>query len=185
LQEKILETVQSYHTQYPLRRGIQREELKSKLKFSARAFNVVINRLIVDRLLTDYATVIAKPEHEVWFDNGQKAKVQSLMRKFEQNPYSPPSVKNLQAEVNEEIQNALIESGQLVAVSPDVLFRKQDYDFMVDRIRAEIRQKERITLGEVRDLFNTSRKYAQAILEHLDAIGVTVRAGDVRTLKGK
>jgi selenocysteine-specific elongation factor len=185
LREKILQTVVSYHTQYPLRRGIPREELKSRLRLSPRAFNAVLNKLINDNFLSDHSTLIAKHEHEVRFDPGQEAKVQALMRKFEQNPYSPPSVKELQAEVNEEIQNALIESGLLVAVSPDVLFRKQDYDVMVNRIKQEIHQKGKITLGEVRDLFNTSRKYAQALLEHLDAIGVTVRAGDFRTLKSK
>ena len=107
------------------------------------------------------------------------------MQKFEQNPYSPPTVKEVQAEMGEEILNALIEFSRLVVVSSDVLFRRQDYDVMVDRIQQEIRQKGRITLSEVRDLFNTSRKYAQAILEHLDAIGVTIRTGDFRTLKQK
>ena len=183
--EKILQTVESYHQNYPLRRGIQREELKSRLKLSTRAFNAILNKLVTDRFLTDRSTLIAKPEHDIRFDNVQESKVQSLLRKFEQSPYSPPSVKQLQIEVNEEIQNALIESGRLVVVSPDVMFRKQDYDVMVDKIQQEIRQKGSITLGEVRDLFNTSRKYAQALLEHLDAIGITVRAGDFRTLKSK
>jgi selenocysteine-specific elongation factor len=56
---------------------------------------------------------------------------------------------------------------------------------MVDRIKKEILQKEKITLSEVRDLFGTSRKYAQALLEHLDANGVTLRNGDYRQLKKK
>ena len=185
LHEKILQMVESYHRHYPLRRGIPREELKSKMKLSARAFNVFLNRLINDHSLTEYSTVIAKPEHEVRFDPGQQAQVQSLMQQFEHNPFSPPGSKELQAELNEEIQNALIESGQLLAVSPDVFFRKQDYDLMVARIRQEIQRKGSITLAEVRDLFKTSRKYAQALLEHLDAAGVTVRAGDSRILKGK
>jgi selenocysteine-specific elongation factor len=43
-----------------------------------------------------------------------------------------------------------------------------------------LRQKGQISLAEVRDLFQTSRRYAQALLEHLDAIGVTVRDGDFR-----
>jgi selenocysteine-specific elongation factor len=54
---------------------------------------------------------------------------------------------------------------------------------MVSGIRQKILQKETITLSEVRDLFDTSRKYAQALLEHLDSVGVTVRDGDVRRLK--
>jgi len=37
----------------------------------------------------------------------------------------------------------------------------------------------------VRDLFNTSRKYAQALLEQLDQTGVTMRDGDFRKLRKK
>jgi selenocysteine-specific elongation factor len=56
---------------------------------------------------------------------------------------------------------------------------------MVDKIEKQIQQKDKIALGEVRDLFNTSRKYAQALLEHLDSIGLTIRDGDFRKLKKK
>jgi selenocysteine-specific elongation factor len=185
MQEKILQTVESYHRQHPLRRGIPREELKSKAKLSTRAFTAVIHRLIVDHLLMDYNAVIARPEHEVRFDLSQQAQVRALLEKFEKNPYSPPSVKELQAEVSEELLNALVDMNEFVNVSPDVVFRKQDYDLMVAKIKDEIGQKERITLGEVRDIFSTSRKYAQALLEHLDAIGVTVRDGDFRRLRQK
>jgi selenocysteine-specific elongation factor len=183
LRERISQTIESYHRNYPLRRGIPREELKSKLKLSSRAFNASINKLIADGFLTDQSAFLAKPEHEVKFDSGQQAKVDGLMHKFEQSPYSPPSVKECQSEAGEEILDALIELGQLTLVSSDIIFRKQDYDFMVRSIKKEIEQKERITLGGVRDLFHTSRKYAQSLLEHLDMIGITVRDGDFRKLR--
>jgi selenocysteine-specific elongation factor len=185
LRQKVMEIVVSHHKTYPLRRGIPREELKSRLKLSPPVFNALLKKLITEHLLTDHSTLLAKPEHEIQFDSGQQAKVQELMRKFEQSPFSPPGVKELQTEVDQEILNALIESNQLITVSSDVVFRKQDYDLMVDRIKKEIQQKEKITLSEVRDLFSTSRKYAQALLEHLDALGVTVREGDFRRLKKK
>jgi selenocysteine-specific elongation factor len=185
LQTKTLQMVESYHKSYPLRRGIPREELKSKLKLSARAFNALIARLTADRSLTDHAAFLARPEHEVRFDSGQQASVQALMRKFEQNPYAPPSVKECQAEAGEELLNALIEQGELIPVSSEVIFRRQDYDRLVDRIRKELQQKEKITLAETRTLFDTSRKYAQALLEHLDATGLTIREGDFRKLKRK
>jgi selenocysteine-specific elongation factor len=50
------------------------------------------------------------------------------------------------------------------------------------KIRAKLTENRRITLAEVRDLFNTSRKYAQALMEHLDAKGITTRDGDFRKL---
>jgi selenocysteine-specific elongation factor len=181
--QKILEIVESYHKTYPLRRGIPREELKSRLKLSSRAFNALMTNYLSRNILKDSNHFLAKPEHEIRFDSGQQAKIQALTRKFEQNPFSPPGIKDLQQEAGEEILNALIESNELIAVSSDVIFRRQDYDLMVDKIRKEIEQKDRIALSEVRDLFNTSRKYAQALLEHLDAIGVTVRDGDFRKLR--
>ena len=54
---------------------------------------------------------------------------------------------------------------------------------MVARVQAALANKGQITLAEVRDMFNTSRKYAQALLEHLDATGLTRRDGDFRKLK--
>jgi len=185
LQQQVMEIIDSYHEAYPLRRGIPREELKSRLKLSARVFNALITNYYLRNILKDSNNFIAKPEHEIQFDSGQQAKVQALIRRFEQNPFSPPSIKELQTEVDQEILNVLIESNELITVSSDVIFRKRGYDSMVDRIKEEIQKKEKITLSEVRDLFSTSRKYAQALLEHLDAIGVTVRDGDYRKLKKK
>ena len=109
--------------------------------------------------------------------------IQALMRKFEANPFSPPGIKECQAEAGEEVVNALVELKQLVTVSSDVVFRKGDYDLMEAEIQKTILQNGKISLAETRDLFQTSRKYAQALLEHFDAIGVTIRDGDFRRLK--
>jgi selenocysteine-specific elongation factor len=70
-----------------------------------------------------------------------------------------------------------------VAVSDEVVFRRTDYQAMVEKIRLAIRQKGQVSLAEVRDLFQTSRRYAQALLEHLDTTGLTVRDGDFRREK--
>jgi len=183
LQMKVQKLLNDYHNQFPLRRGMPREELKSRLKLSPRVFNAIIAQSAKRNMLIEFDSFISKPGHEIRFDNGQQAQVQTLMRKFSQNPYTPPTVKECKAEVGEEIFNALSELNQLVAVSSEVAFRKQDYDSMVKRIKETLETKGQISLAEARDLFDTSRKYAQALLEHLDAIGVTVRAGDYRKLR--
>ncbi|MCQ3937324.1 MAG: selenocysteine-specific translation elongation factor [Chloroflexi bacterium] len=183
LRERFLQLVEAYHKQYPLRRGIPREELKSRLKLTPRVFNAALSFLAAQNSLRDQRGAVSKPGHEIRFNGGEQVKVQVLRRKFEANPYSTPSVKECQAEAGEEVVNALIELGELVAVSPEVVFRKSDYDEMTARIGERIRAQGQITLAEVRDMFETTRKYAQALLEHLDGIGVTVRDGDVRTLK--
>ena len=183
LREKTIQLVDAYHKQYPLRRGIPREELKSKLKLTPRVFNAAIGLLVSRAQLVDLRGSVAQTAHEIKFNGQDQARVNGLMRKFAENPFGPPSVKECQTEVGEEIFNALIEMNELLSVSPDVVFKKQDYELIVKKIREELEAKGTITLAEVRDLLSTTRKYAQALLEHLDAINITMRDGDARKLR--
>jgi len=183
LKSRVENILNAYHKQFPLRRGIAREELKSKLKLSARNFSASITRLVKQGTLIEAGSWVANAGHEIRFNGAEQAQIQKLMCKFELNPYAAPSVKECQSEVGGEVFNALLELKELVAVSSDVVFRKPDYDEMVKILRASLIQKGQITLAEVRDLFNTTRKYAQALLEHLDTIGFTFREGDFRKLK--
>lgn len=183
LQNRTMQIVSEYHKSFPLRRGIPREELKSKLKLQPRVFNTSISRVVYENQLMENGSFIALPSHKVTLDGENQAKVTGLMRKFAANPFGPPSVKECQAEVGEEVYAALIEMGELTAVSQEVVFRTQDYEAMVAKVKSAIRQKGQVTLAEVRDLLGTTRKYVQALLEHLDSVGVTVREGEARRLK--
>ncbi|MBI3162078.1 MAG: selenocysteine-specific translation elongation factor [Chloroflexi bacterium] len=183
IKHRIEGLLDAHHSQFRLRRGMPREELKSKSKLPPRIFNAALNKLIENKAVVDGGLWAAKAGHEIRFNEAEQAKAEKLMRGFESNPYSTPSVKECQTEAGEEVVNALIELKELVAVSADVLFRKSDYDSMAEKIRATIQENGQITLAETRDLFKTTRKYAQALLEHLDSIGITVRDGDFRKLK--
>jgi selenocysteine-specific elongation factor len=183
LESIMLEIVENYHGQFPLRRGIPREELKSKLKLEPKIFNASLSYLVADHALLEERGAVSKPGREIRFNGPDQAKVVELRRRFELNPFSPPSVKECQAEAGVEIYNALVELGELIQVSQEVVFRKTDYDEIVGRVKDAIGRNGQITLAEVRDMLDTTRKYAQALLEHLDAIGVTVRDGDARKLR--
>lgn len=183
LQEKTLQIVSDYHKSFPLRKGIPREELKSKLKLQPRVFNALVTLNVKRLTLNEHAAFLSLPSHKVTFDGARQAKVSGLMRKFAANPFGPPSVKECQAEVGEEVYAALIEMGELTAVSQEVVFRASDYETMVEKVKSAIAKNGQATLAEVRNLLGTTRKYVQALLEHLDAAGVTVREGEARRLR--
>jgi selenocysteine-specific elongation factor len=183
LNETVIKTLDIYHQTYPLRHGMPREELKSRLKLPPRLFNLVLHRMAMENILTEAARWVALPGHAVKFSPFQQVKVDQLMAQFAESPYAPPTVKECQALTGEDIYSALVDFGDLVPVSDEVVFRRLDYQTMEDKILLTLRQKGQITLAEVRDLFQTSRRYAQALLEHLDAIGVTIRDGDFRRQK--
>lgn len=171
-----------YHRNSPLRAGMPREELKSQLNLTSRLFAAALNRLASTNVLIEKGGMVALRGHTIAFDARQQAKVDALMREFEGYPYSPPPLKECREAAGDEIVSALIALGQLVVVSSDVAFRKADYELMVAQIRATLERRGEITLAQIRDQFHTSRRYAQALLEHLDAKGVTRRVGDIRVL---
>jgi selenocysteine-specific elongation factor len=183
LSGRVLEEVSNYHLGFPLRRGMPREELKSRLKTNARLFNALLRRLVTRGDLEEAGPLVLKQGHRISFSAQQERAVQGMLARFAANPYNPPSVKEAQTGLGEELYTALLEQGLLVGVSAEVVFRREDYDRMIAEIRRMIQQQGPVTAAQVRDHFNTSRRYVLALLEHLDSIGITVRQGDFRRLK--
>ena len=70
----------------------------------------------------------------------------------------------------------------VVKVSEGIFFSASAYDEMVQRVTAHIKSHGKVSLAEVRDMLQTSRKYAQAFLEYLDGEKITRRVGDERVL---
>jgi len=65
-------------------------------------------------------------------------------------------------------------------VTPDVIFGSAVYDEMVTEALNIIDEHNNVDAKGLRDRFNTSRKYAIGLLEHLDSVGITRRVGDAR-----
>jgi selenocysteine-specific elongation factor len=172
-----------YHQQYPLRRGMSREELKSRSRLASRLFNEVVGLAAREGKLIEEETTIRLPQHEVKFGPAEQRKVDALLAEFRRNPYTTPSVTDCEAQIGTEVLNSLIEQGRLSKVSEDVIFLTETYEEMVDRIVARIEREGNITVAQVRDMFGASRKYALGLMEHLDERRVTKRVGDERVLR--
>jgi selenocysteine-specific elongation factor len=177
-----------YHAQYPLRGGMAREELKSRVqgrdRWPARLFNEMLARAAAEHVLIETGgELVARPDFRPTFSPAQQARVDALLAAYRRQPFSPPTMAESIAQTDAEIVSALIYQGTLVRLSDDVLLLRETYDEMLGRIVDHIKQTGSITVAQVRDLFNTSRKYALALMEHLDERKVTRRVGDERVLR--
>jgi selenocysteine-specific elongation factor len=181
--QSTIKAVDTYHLTYPLRRGLFKEELKSKLKASSRWFPALLRDITAEGLLEEDGTVLKRKGYKIQFTPAQQHMVEALMVKFKSAPYNPPTVKECIAAVKEDVYNALVDLGELIPIPPDVVFRRQDYNIMVETIIKMLKERGTLTAAQVRDHFNTSRRYVLAVLENLDAQGVTLRDGDLRRLK--
>jgi selenocysteine-specific elongation factor len=78
---------------------------------------------------------------------------------------------------------ALREAGRAVRLGPAMHVHAEALADVRDRVLAILGAEDEITIARLRDELDTSRKYAQALLERLDAERLTLRRGDVRVLR--
>ncbi len=159
-----------------------REELRSQLDLAPYEFNALLKNLKAEHALTTKGKWLALPDHKVVFSPFELVKVNQLLDKFAAKPFAPPSVRDSRNEVGRDLFARLLQNGDLIEVSDEVLFRKSDYETMRAQVCEMIEKNGQVTAAQVRDLFGTSRKYALALLEHLDKIGLTIRDGDYHRL---
>ena len=79
--------------------------------------------------------------------------------------------------------DGLVDRGLAVRVSADTYYERAALEDLRARALELARERGEIKLSELRDALGTSRKYAQALLEHLDATKATVRHGDRHVLR--
>ena len=177
LTQKATSIVQDYHQRFPARSGIPKEELRNKLKLGTHT-PAILQRLFNEGVLLEERSGVRLPTYQVQLTPAQQANLDAFLDSLSKSPYAPPS--DLIPEP--DLLNLLIERGEVVKVSNSVVFSASAYNEMVERVTTHIKAKDKITLAEVRDIFDTSRKYAQALLEHLDSKKITRRVGDERVL---
>ncbi len=175
--QKTRAALQEYHRKFPARPGMPKVEMGSRLKLGAYAVTA-FQKLATQSIIVEEGNVIRLPAHQIQLTQAQQGKTDAFLRSLTENPYAPPG--DLIPEP--DLLGLLIEQRQVVKVSNDVVFAVSTYDEMVGKVTSRIKAQGQITLAEVRDMFQTSRKYAQALMEHLDGEKITRRVGDGRVL---
>ena len=184
LMARLAGEVRAYHRANPLKLGVPREELKSRLGLETKLFNLVIEQAAAEAVVAAIGSSWRAPDFAVVFKPDQQRAIDGLIGVCHAAPWATPAIKEAEAVVGADVLAALIELGQLIKLNADVLLLPTTYQAALDQIRAHLSAQQTITVAQVRDRFTTSRKYALALMEYLDAQGLTKRVGDER-VRGK
>ena len=167
----------AFHGQNPLRTGMTREELRSRLGLTGQTAQLALAQLAAMGTVVDDAGTIRLPDHRVAVSEAQQREMDAFVALLAQDafPASQPSIAP-------QMLALLVEQRRVVRAADGVVFEATAYDRFSAAVTVHIRQHGKVTVAEVRDMLGTSRKYALAILEHLDEEKVTRRQGDERVL---
>lgn len=180
---RIQSLLNAYYRLNPLRLGMKMEELNSKLSLPQNIFEVLLDYLQHKELLYFRGNLVCLPARQIQFSPKQEKSMRELLEVLQKKPYETPSVEECLKLVGMDVYQSLLDQQIIVQISAEVVFVKEAYDQMEQMVLSLLSTQGKITLAELRDQFQTSRKYAMAVLEHLDRKGITIREGDYRRLK--
>jgi selenocysteine-specific elongation factor len=188
--ETIRETLAAFHTTNPLQPAMAVSEIRGRVE--PRCHQALETAL---RELQDTGAVVVEggsarlANHAVAFDAGREQTRQRLLALYEQARLQPPSKDAAVAQLSGEglpdvagVIESLVRTGDLVGLSHELMVHARVLDEAKARILPFLQAPEGVTVGQAREILDTTRKYAVPLFELLDRQGFTVRRGDVRIL---
>lgn len=186
LRKEFLRILSDFHQKSPLRAGMPREELKSRIKYVAKGkqYDLILDRLVEEGTVKIFGTLARRPGFEVVYTKEQKKQRDAIETALLDGRYAPPSLKEL---CPDKKCLALIDSMEdcVIRLDSDIVMHRSHFDEATRLMLEFAKANGSISLAQFRDLLETSRKYAVALLDFYDKVGITRRQEDVRVLTGK
>jgi selenocysteine-specific elongation factor len=181
--------LEKLHRQHPLRTSIDRQQIRRGFVYVDDAvFNLVVSNLrrAGKIRLTDQG--LALEGHGPKLSQNERKLLAQLVEDYRQAGLESPTVQQMQQRATKN-QASVPQLVALAAANGDLIEVHTDYFLHADVDRA-IRQRlaeslsgeTGLTVSQIREILNTSRKFAVPYCEYLDRIGFTRREGDVRWL---
>ncbi|MCX8069559.1 MAG: SelB C-terminal domain-containing protein, partial [Thermodesulfovibrionales bacterium] len=190
IRQRVLEILKVFHTENPLKQGLQKEELRARL---SKELKTILNDTVFDFIIKTSEIQIEKDFVRLSDFKAELSSVDStiknkILNALEKNRFQPPTKSELleilkisEKEIN-DLLKLMTKEGLLVRINEGIYITQNTYDELIKILKSHFQRKQQITLSEFRDLLNTSRKYALPFMEYLDSKKVTLRIGDIRKL---
>jgi selenocysteine-specific elongation factor len=189
--EEIVDTIRRYHDEFPLRIGLQKEELRSRTEGAknVKLFNYVINQLTKGDVVVQEKENVRLKEHQVTLARDQEMTRQRLEEIYRKSGLQPPYFKEIKGDfpgnMAEDVLAVMLEEGVVIKVKEDLYFYRAAVEGLQDQVAEFLKEHGEITTPQFKDMTGVSRKYAIPLIEYFDKTQITVRVGDSRVLRKK
>ncbi|WP_027717755.1 selenocysteine-specific translation elongation factor [Desulfovirgula thermocuniculi] len=188
---KVKRLLEDYHREFPLREGLPKEELRSRLfpHLNSKQFHHLLLAMEEDGLLRVSAQEVALAGFAPSPTPAQQEQIDALSNLYRERKFQPPAWEEacqtvgLAESAAQEVLQYMQKKGILVKIGEGLYFHAACLDLARQAVVKYLQERGEITVGEARDLLQTSRKYALPLLEYLDRERVTRRVGDKRVLR--
>lgn len=182
--QMINEALGSYEQAHPYRFGMKKAYLLSTYfkEIKKNIFDFFLEELEQEHLIKRNGEYVTTSDFTIRKDETFKRiekKIREALKKAKYDfvRYKEIEVGSEKQENWDDVLNVLLASGEVVKINEDFYTLLVYMEEAKKIIQAKLKENPVITISEIRDLFNTSRKSAKPILEYMDTIRVTKKTG--------
>jgi selenocysteine-specific elongation factor len=193
LQTKVRDHLSTYHAKHPLKPGMPREELRSRLPaaMETKLFTLLLNQMTKQKLLMQQEEIVYLKEHQVSLADDQQSLRERILDIYQQADLTPPYLKEvcqtLQSDEKQtkQVVALLVKDNLLVKIKEDLYYHREPLTRLKERLTNHLIKHEEISTPQFKDMTGASRKFVIALLEYFDSVQHTIRVGDMRQLRKK
>ena len=188
VRQDILSIATHFHDANPLLPGINKEELRATRWGHAELFDGAVATLLRDKKLEASGELLHLPGRGVVLRDEEAESKSQIEQAFAKAGLQVPALKEVLAALPvdkvraQKILTLLLRDRVLVKLSDDLVFHRDALDALRRQIVAQKTKTPKLNVGNFKDLFGVTRKYAIPLLEYLDRERVTRRVGDERVI---
>lgn len=181
-----------FHKENPIAGGMEKEEFKSRLveRFhlrEARSGDDLLMELIKRGSVIATGSKVALEGFSASYSDELSGMLSEIEKAYMDAGLEAPATEDILAKFKDQKQARQIimdlhRKGSLVKLNPGAYMAKEHWEQAVSLLKGHFNDHTEISLGEYRDMLNTSRKYAVMLLEAFDQQKITKKLGDVRKL---
>ena len=180
-----------YHKVNPLHAGMKAAELRQKLfkNMDQASADALLGALRAEGKVTRVADRYALTDFVITLTKRQRNIREKLIQTYKKAGLESPATDDVvsgfpQNERTDakQVLESLVTSGDIVMLTPQICWYKDVYAHVCQVVQTHFDANETMTLAQLRDLLNSSRKYTLAVLEYYDKNRITKKDGDFRRL---
>ena len=192
LRDDMVIALEKYHTRNPLKHGIPKEELKSKLpvEVDGKLFNSLLSGLTKEGLLVQEKDKVRLLGHQIALQGKQQELEKKIQEIIHRSGLAPPSMRELSEQLGssedeiKQMLSLLSSDGTVVKLKEGTYFHRDSLNELQEKLVSFLRERGTISTQEFKSLTGVSRKYTIPLAEYFDSIKLTIRVGDNRVLRG-
>lgn len=189
LAAEILSLLEEFHRQEPLKDGLPKEELRSRLRQVGLG---LFTRLLQD--LTEMQRIAIDREkvrhflHRPTFSAPEQAIKERLAAIYQKAGLQPPDVAPALTQAGADsktgftIFRRLVDEGTVIKIKDHLYLHRDHYGHAKEMLLNHFTLHAAITVQQFKELLGVSRKFAIPFLEHFDSVKLTRRHNDERVL---